>query len=153
MKQYRFGTLPGGEEVTAYEFGNEALTAVVLDYGATVQKLLWNGTDIIGGYDDIEGYLVSGGYQGALIGRYANRIRGGKFVLNGKEYALAVNEADKGNHLHGGNVGFDRRMWKAEPFSDTDSEGVVFSYHSPAGEEGYPGTLEVKVTYRIRGCD
>lgn len=153
MKQYTFGTLPDGRTVTAYEFGNDTLRAVVLNYGGIAQKLVFNGTDVIGGYDDIEGYLVSDGYQGALIGRYANRIKGGRFSLNGETVQLAVNEAERGNHIHGGAVGFDKRIWNAEPFSDKEGEGVILTLHSPDGEEGYPGNMDVKVTYRINGGD
>ena len=153
MKQYLFDTLEDGRAVTAYEFGNEELLLTVLDYGGILQKVLFRGTDIIGGYDKIEGYRTQSGYQGALIGRYANRIRGGRFTLNGKEYQLAQNEAERGNHLHGGNIGFDKRFWDAKPVTVDGGEALELTLVSPDGEENYPGTVQVKVTYTVRGTD
>ena len=92
MNSYVFDKLPCGCEITAYEIGNDTVRATILNYGGIIQKLYYKGTDIIGGYDTLEGYQVSDGYQGALIGRYANRIRGGRFTLNGVDYQLAQNE-------------------------------------------------------------
>ena len=87
-----FDNLPDGRLVIAYEFGNDTLRATVLNFGGIIQKLCYKGVDLVGGYDTIEGYDTSDGYQGALIGRYSNRIRGGRFTLNGTEYQLAQNE-------------------------------------------------------------
>lgn len=153
MNTYLFDTLPDGRAVTAYEIGNETVRATILNYGGIIQKLLYKGTDIIGGYDDIKGYLVSDGYQGALIGRYANRIRDARFTLNGTEYQLAANESERNNHLHGGNVGYDKKIWDVTPGTDCDGEHLVLTLTDPDGNENYPGTVSVKVTYSVCGED
>ncbi len=153
MNAYIFDVLPDGRAVVAYEIGSDAVKATILSYGGIIQKLLYHGTDIIGGYDTLEGYLTSDGYQGALIGRYANRIRGGKFTLNGEEIQLACNESARGNHLHGGQIGFDQKIWNVQPVTDKESESLVLTLTSPDGEENYPGTVQVKVTYTVRGND
>lgn len=153
MKTYIFDKLPDGREVTAYEIGSETLQATILNYGGIIQKLLYKGTDIIGGYDKIEGYLVSDGYQGALIGRYANRIRGAKFTLNGVEYRLAANEEARGNHLHGGMEGYDKKFWAVEGKTDCDGEHLMLTLTDPDGNENYPGTVSVRVTYSVCGAD
>lgn len=151
MKNYIFDKLPDGREVTAYEIGNDTVRATILNYGGIIQKLLYKGTDIIGGYDKLEGYLVSSGYQGALIGRYANRISNASFTLNGETYKLYVNEEERGNSLHGGKVGYDKIIWAVEAKSDCDGEHLVLTHTDPDGFEGYPGTVEVKVTYSVVG--
>ena len=146
-----FDKLPDGRLVIAYEFGNDTLRATVLSFGGIIQKLCYKGVDIVGGYDTIEGYETSDGYQGALIGRYSNRIRGGRFTLNGTEYQLAQNEAARGNHLHGGNVGYDSRTWNVEARSDSGGEHLVLTHTDEDGRENYPGTVQVRVTYTIDG--
>lgn len=100
--------------------------------------------DIVLGYDEVSGYQTYGGYLGALVGRYANRIGNAYFELNGKGYQLAKNDGE--NHLHGGNVGFSHRVWDVEI---TGSASVAFSLVSPDGEENYPGTLKVRVEYSL----
>lgn len=104
--------------------------------------------DVLAGFDRAEEYVNDRGtYFGAVVGRVANRIGGGRFELDGRQYRLALN--DNGvNHLHGGNVGFDKRFWKSEQSSP---ECVTFSYTSPDGEEGYPGELRVEVKYELLG--
>lgn len=149
MKQYLFDRLPCGTEVTAYEIGGESLRVTILNYGGIIQKLLCKGTDIVGGYDRIEGYRVSDGYQGALIGRYANRIRNARFTLNDTEYQLAANEASRGNHLHGGSIGYDQRIWNVEYQQKDGGEQLILTLTDLDGTEGYPGTVEVKVTYTV----
>ena len=101
--------------------------------------------DIVLGFDTLDGYLKDSPYFGALVGRYGNRIAKGRFTLDGKTYTLAVNNGP--NHLHGGIKGFDKVIWKAEPLSG--KTGIVFSRRSPDGEEGYPGNLDVRVTYEL----
>lgn len=147
-----FGTLPTGDKVYAYTFTAQNGAAVtILNYGGIINKLMIPDrdgrlADVICGFDEIEGYLESDGYQGALIGRYGNRIADGRFTLNGKEYVLAKN--DNGlKTLHGGNVGFDKKIWDVTPFMEADKAGLVLCLTSPDGDEGFPGTLKVKVTY------
>ncbi|MBQ8576449.1 MAG: galactose mutarotase [Clostridia bacterium] len=151
MNSYLFDKLPDGRDVIAYEIGNDTVRATILNYGGIIQKLLYKGIDIIGGYDKVEGYLVSDGYQGALIGRYANRIRDAKFTLNGVEYQLAANESARNNHLHGGMVGYDKKIWDVAPKTDCDGEHLVLTLVDPDGNENYPGTVNVKVTYSVCG--
>lgn len=148
IEQKPFGTTARGERVTLFEIRTPELTARVLDYGATVQSLLVkdkNGktVDVVLGHDTIEGYETHDGYLGACVGRVANRLGGAEFTLSGKTYTLAKNDGE--NHLHGGLRGFDKYVWDAEILDD----GVRFSRVSPDGEEGYPGTLQVSVTYRV----
>ncbi len=148
-----FDKLPTGEEVYAYTFRTEkGAEATILTYGGIVNRLLVpdkNGklVDVICGFDNIESYLKhKGSYYGALIGRYGNRIANGSFTLNGKVYTLAKN--DKGlKTLHGGNIGFDSKFWDAVPFVEKTKAGLELTLVSPDGDEGFPGTLTVKVTY------
>jgi len=155
IKKEIFGRLPDGKEVEAFILTNShGLRAKIMTYGATLISLETpdrNGqlADIVLGHNNLEGYLKreTNPYFGATVGRYANRLAKGRFILNGKEYHLATNDGP--NHLHGGLNGFDRVLWKGEPFKEEQALGVKFSYLSPDGEEGYPGNLEVVVTYRL----
>lgn len=120
-------------------------------YGAILQSLTApdrNGTfaDIVLGFDSIDGYVGVPHYFGAIVGRYGNRIAKGKFTLDGKDYALAVNNGT--NHLHGGLNGFDKVVWSAGPVNDA-GDAVTLSYVSPDGEEGYPGEVTLSVTYTL----
>lgn len=146
-----FGTTPEGEAVSLISLHNGTLSCQVLTYGATLRSLHVpdrNGTpvDIVLGYDTLEEYMSNDGYLGAIVGRFANRIQGGKFTLNGQAYALPLN--DGRNHLHGGFKGFSHRVWKIEKL---DPASVELSLTSPDGEEGYPGNLTVHVTYALSG--
>ncbi|MBR5288836.1 MAG: galactose mutarotase [Clostridia bacterium] len=143
-----FGVTKDGREVTAFTLKNGAVSAVILDYGCTIQSLIVpdkNGkpVDVVLGYDTVKGYEDGDGYLGAAIGRVGNRIAKGKFTLNGKDYTLAVNNGP--NHLHGGLVGFDSVIWDAKVSEDA----LAFTRLSPDGEEGYPGNLLVTITYRL----
>lgn len=139
-----FGKTKDGQGVTRWFMENGRGTrAAVLDYGATLQSLLFQGTDVVLGFDDMVGYETQDAYVGAVIGRVANRIGGGRFHLNGKEYKLYVNNAP--NHLHGGKAGFDKKIWRTEPRED----GLHLFLTSPDGEEGYPGRLDVEVRYAL----
>ena len=143
-----FGTTKNGEQVTAYTLKNGAMSAVILDYGCTIQALYapdknGNPVDVVLGYDTIAEYEANDGYLGAAIGRVGNRIAKGKFTLNGKDYTLAVNNGP--NHLHGGLVGFDSVIWEAKVTEDQ----LIFTRLSPDGEEGYPGNLNVTISYRL----
>ena len=103
------------------------------------------------GFDNLEGYLGQHPFFGGTIGRYANRIAKGKFTLDGKEYQLALNNGP--NSLHGGQLGFNRRVWKAEPLEEKNGAAVRLSYLSKDGEENYPGNLHVSVTYTLTNTD
>lgn len=128
----------------AFSLENGELSVVVLSYGATVQSIRFAGLDVAGGYDTLGEYKLSGGYQGATIGRCANRIRNGIISYGGVRYVLAKNEKET-THLHGGTVGFDKCMWEPEPEGDSLRLRLV----SPDGDEGYPGRLDVCVTYTV----
>ena len=140
-----FGNLADGRAVTCWTMDNGLVQAQVLDYGATIRALVVDGVDVVLGYDTIEEYVSNDGYLGATIGRVGNRIKGGRFELNGKSYQLALNDGE--NHLHGGNEGFNAKIWSVEQVEN----GLMFSYTSPDGEENYPGTLQVKVTMTLEG--
>ena len=146
-----FGSLADGSAVTAWTLiSDDGLRAEILDYGVTIRSLTVpdrDGTpvDVVLGYDTLDEYVQNRGYVGATIGRFANRIGGASFSLNGETYTLAAN--DGVNHLHGGEQGFDKRIWAAE---ETET-GIRFSLTSPDGEEGYPGTLQVTVTVSWQG--
>ena len=151
-----FGFTREGEKVHAFTITNETgASCTLLDYGATVQALCVPNrdgglTDVVLGYDTVAEYENANYFLGATIGRLANRLGGAKFELAGKEYVLAKNDGD--NCLHGGVKGFDRCMWRAE--FDAESYAVRFSRLSPDGEEGFPGNLNVAVTFRLTriGC-
>jgi len=122
----------------------------IISYGARIVSLLapdknGNFADIVLGYENIEGYLKDNDpmYLGCIVGRYANRIKDGKFTLEGKEYSLFINNAP--NTLHGGEKGFDKKVWDGKQEGNT----LTLSYHSPDGEEGYPGNLMVKKIYTL----
>ncbi|MDP0498785.1 MAG: aldose epimerase family protein [Verrucomicrobiota bacterium JB022] len=147
---------PDGKKVTLYTLENDnGVSVSIMDYGATIVN--WMAPDRDGklgdialGFDGIEGFTQAGNpYLGAAIGRYGNRIANGKFELDGETYTLATN--DGANHLHGGKQGFDKRMWKAK--ADKKSNAVAFSYVSADGEEGYPGKLDVTITYTLESDD
>ena len=154
-----FGNLLSGQEVSMFTLINtNGIELHVMDYGGIITSLKTPDrhgvlADIVLGYDNITGYLTSSPYFGAIVGRYANRIANGRFALDGKTYTLAVNNGR--NSLHGGLVGFDKVMWHAESFDSSSSGrvGVVFSYISVDGEEGYPGTLRAMVTYTLTDTD
>ena len=149
-----FGKKPDGSEVYAYTLTNKSgASARILTMGGIIANLYMPDrdgklADVIFGFDSVDDYLNGGGYQGALIGRYGNRIGSGRFTLNGVTYQLAQNDNGK-NHLHGGNVGFNQKLWDAVPFETSDSCGLILTLISPDGEENYPGKLDVKVTYTL----
>ncbi len=103
--------------------------------------------DVVLGFDSLAGYEADELYLGTLVGRYANRIAMGRFAIDGRSYALTRNDGD--NHLHGGAHGFNRAIWQARTFSTRHAVGATLAYESPAGDEGYPGTLTVRVTYSL----
>lgn len=147
-----FGFLPNGEEVYAYTLRNrKGMSVKILNYGGVIVELLVPDrhgrlADVVGGYDDLSSYLEGDGYQGALIGRVCNRIAKGRFFLEGKEYCLFQN--DGANHLHGGRIGFSGKLWKGTEIDGEEPE-LRLSLISPHGDEGYSGSLEVTVSYRL----
>lgn len=148
-----FGTLKTGEEVYIYTLDNHnGVCAEILNYGGIVRNLYVtdrNGvkTDVVLGRETLGDYLKNDGYIGAAIGRHANRIARGEFVLNGKTYNVGINEGK--NSLHGGIVGYDSRVWTANE-GGTDSEpALVLTLTSPDGEEGFPGTVNITLTYTL----
>lgn len=153
MKCEQFGALPGGEEIFRYTLQNaNGITVDIITYGAAVQRLLvpdkrGNFADILLGYDTLEGYLHDSSYQGVIVGRYGNRIQKGTFSLDGKTYRLTINDGE--NHLHGGKNGFHKKVWKVVTTSDSPVPSVILEIQSPAGEEGYPGTVTLRVEYRL----
>lgn len=150
-----FGETQDGEVVHVYTLKNRnGLSADIMTYGATVVRLMapdrhGQFADVLLGFDNLADYENKSPYFGCVVGRYGNRIADGTFTLDGKTYTLAVNNADENvnAHLHGGNKGFDKVVWRAKPVITGHDAGVTLWHTSPDGDEGYPGTLEMKVTY------
>ncbi|MFG3213726.1 aldose epimerase family protein [Streptomyces tendae] len=146
-----FGTLSDGTPVHRWTLERSGVRVRVLSYGGIVQSAEvpdrdGHPADVVLGFADLDGYVAHPEpYFGALVGRYANRIAGGRFPLDGRTYALTPNEGP--NTLHGGARGFDKRVWDVTAVE----EGVRLSRVSPHGEEGFPGRLEVSVTYTLDG--
>ena len=131
---------------------NNGMSIVLSNFGATIISINTpdkNGkiTDIIGGYDTLESYIEADGYQGAIIGRVGNRICEGKFTLDGIDYNLYINNGP--NHLHGGKIGYDKRVWNVLSTNDSDEPSIKFFLLSKDGEEGYPGNLSITITYSL----
>ena len=154
MEQQRipFGTMPDGTEVELISLAQGALACRILTYGGAIQSLTvpdrtGEPVDVVLGFDSLEDYRAQDKYIGALIGRYGNRIGGASFSLNGREYPLAANDGGV-NHLHGGLQGFDKQVWRVEALSDAS---LTLALDSPDGQEGYPGSLSVQVTYTLTG--
>jgi len=152
-KRENAGKLKDGTMVEAVTLSNaHGVSARILSYGATLQSFKGPDkagkiADVVLGYDDAEAYESRPNYFGVTVGRYANRIAGGKFALDGKSYQLPLN--DKTNSLHGGGKGFDKQVWRIVSVNSGPSASVVFALTSPDGDSGYPGKLEVKVTYAL----
>ena len=154
MNKRPFGTLKTGTALTEYALDNANRIQVrVIPYGGIItavevpdrQGIVRN---VVLGFDDLSHYETCTTYFGCVAGRYANRIARGKFSLGGKAYQLAVNDGP--NHLHGGLRGFDKRLWEvAREFSEPEGEGLELHYLSPDGEENYPGSLDVSMTYTL----
>ena len=145
-----YGTTPEGEEVEQYTLRNEnGMEVKIITYGGRITSLTapdadGNFEDVVLGFSSLEQYTKDNPFFGALIGRYGNRIAKGKFSLDGEEYTLAQNDGE--NHLHGGEKGFDKVVWKVE---EADTSALKLSYISEDMEEGYPGRLETVVTYTL----
>ena len=148
-----FGRTKNGREVTAYTLtGAGGLVLEVLDWGGRVNRvILPDGKDIVIGFDSPAGWEDGDPYYGCLIGRYANRIKNGKFSLDGVDYTLKCNNfpAGIGCALHGSDGGWHDRIWDVAPFEEGDDVGLSLSLVSPDGEGGFPGTVEVQVKYTV----
>ena len=146
-----FGKMPDGTPVEMFTLTNaNGVEVRAISYGAIITSLrvpdrTGKVADVVLGFDALEGYLKGHPYFGCVVGRYGNRIGKGQFTLDGHTYKLPTNNGP--NHLHGGIVGFDKYVWTAEPVKGRNA--VAFSRTSPDGEEGYPGTLKVRVTYTL----
>ncbi|MFE9673145.1 aldose epimerase family protein [Streptomyces sp. NPDC006259] len=154
MEKTLFGTLADGTEVSSWSLENGGTRLRVLDRGGIVQSLEIPDrhgayANVCLGFDTIEDYVAASPYFGALIGRFGNRVAGGRFTLDGESHQLPLNDGD--HSLHGGTEGFDRCLWEVEPFTDGADVGLRLYRTSPDGEMGYPGTLKVRVTYTLTG--
>ena len=153
VKKEAFGKTSDGVAVERYTLTNtNGMTAKIITYGAILTELDVPDRDgklgdVVLGFDNLKDYLAGHPYFGATVGRVANRIAKGEFTLDGKKYKLAVNNPP--NSLHGGQKGFDKVVWQAEPETLPDAAAVKFTYVSKDGEEGYPGNLSVTVVYTL----
>lgn len=154
IKTEPFGRTPAGALVTRYTLQNKhGLRACLMDFGANLLSLETpdrdgSFADIVLGYAKFDEYLHDPCYFGATIGRVANRIRDGRFALDGAEYRLATNDRGR-HHLHGGPGGFSARLWQATPLETPDATGLRFTLQSADGDENYPGNLSSRVTYTL----
>jgi aldose 1-epimerase len=150
-----FGHLPGGTPVESVTLrGAGGFEVAVIAYGAAVQALRvpdreGRCADIVLGYDELAPYVAERRFFGATVGRYANRIAGGRFELDGQRVQLPLNDGP--NTLHGGPDGFDRKLWRIEALDGGPAPSVTLSYASPDGEGGFPGALSARVTYALTG--
>ncbi|HEX2456226.1 MAG TPA: aldose epimerase family protein [Vicinamibacterales bacterium] len=146
-----FGKLADGRAVERFTLTNaHGMEVQAITYGGIITSLkvpdrAGKMADVVLGFDSLDGYLTNAPFFGAIIGRYGNRIAKGQFTLDGHTATLVKNNGP--NHLHGGTKGFDKQLWTAEPVAGKNA--VVFTRTSPDGEEGYPGTLKVRVTYTL----
>jgi aldose 1-epimerase len=147
-----FGTYEGGK-VTLFTLTNaNGAEARIINYGAIVVSLKVPDRegklrDVVLGYDDLPGYVKDKDFFGSTVGRYGNRIGAGKFKLDGKTYQLDLNNGP--NHLHGGSHGFFKQLWQGEAVKGKEGPGVKLTYVSKDGEEGYPGTVTMTVTFTL----
>lgn len=151
-KKLQFGKLADGTAIEAVELSNGRVSTRIITLGAAVQSLKVPDRggkvgEIVMGHDTPAEYVAKPQYFGATVGRYANRIRAGKFSLDGKSYQLATNDGP--NHLHGGVKGLDKVVWKIDSVKSGSPATVVLSHVSPDGDGGYPGTLKVTATYSL----
>ncbi|MFN0086095.1 MAG: aldose epimerase family protein [Blastocatellia bacterium] len=153
LKKEIFGKTADGQEVEIYTLTNgNGVEARIMTYGAIVVSLkapdpTGKMEDVVLGFDDLDSYLKGHPFFGAVAGRYGNRIGKARFTLNGMDYKLAANNGP--NSLHGGTKGFDKHVWKAKPGASKDGASLELSHISRDGDEGYPGTLSVRVTYTL----
>jgi aldose 1-epimerase len=154
VSRREFGTMPDGTVVDSYTLTNPAgMSLTILTYGGALQSVEVPDRDgrianVALGFSNLDDYLgANNPYLGCLIGRFANRISGGRLTLDGTTYQLPINVGS--DSLHGGVAGFDKKVWAAEQVHEDGARGVRLTYTSPDGEQGYPGTLETEVTYLL----
>lgn len=153
IQQELFGTTHEGTEISRFILSNDReITATVTNFGATLTSLTLpdrNGNieEVTLGFDTLEEYTAGTWFCGATIGRYANRMKDGRFTLDGCEYQLDQNSFP--SHLHGGQKGFHKKVWTADTNAASDSVSLILSCVSNDGEEGYPGNVSVTVTYTL----
>lgn len=147
-----FGTLDAGQEVYYYTMKNASgMSVKICEFGGAIMELrtpdkFGRFADVVGGFDSLRDYVLSPGYIGALIGRTGNRIAKGRYQIDGKEYSAYCNNGN--NSLHGGKVGYSHRIWDVKPV-DGEEPKLILTLHSPDGEEGYPGNVDITVTYAL----
>ena len=146
MEIREFGILPDGREVLQYILKTREAEVRILNFGGIITDFIYDGRNVVCGFDTLDDYLRDDSYQGALIGRLANRIGNASFYLNGKCYHVGANEGK--NSLHGGNIGFNRRLFNTQK---AEENTLTLTLFSPDGEEGYPGNLTLKATYSLDG--
>lgn len=152
-----FGKMPNGESVQLFTLRNKnGIETSITNYGGIIVTLkTFDGkgllADVALGFDTLERYLQPHPYFGSIIGRYGNRIGKARFTLDGATYTLAKNNGE--NSLHGGNEGFDKKLWNARTESGEQGQTLILEYTSPDGEEGYPGTLRTEVRYTLSDDD
>lgn len=157
LQKEPFGTLADGTAVERYTMTNaNGVEVSLLTYGGIVTAIrvpdrTGKRDNVVLGFSKLEDYVAQNPYFGTITGRYANRIASGRFTIEGREYQLAVNNGP--NALHGGKAGFDKKVWQAREASAADGIAVALAYRSPDGEEGYPGNLDVRVTYTLTDAD
>ncbi|MDP9066266.1 MAG: galactose mutarotase [Pseudomonadota bacterium] len=148
-----YGSMAEGGRATLYTLTNDAGGSIgITDYGAIIVSIgvpdrRGRPADVVLGYDSLTGYFANKPYFGAVIGRYANRIDQARFMLDGEVHRLSAN--DGGNTLHGGLIGFDKKLWQGIAFERTDVRGVELTHRSANGDQGFPGNLEVRVIYTL----
>lgn len=153
IEKSTFGELPDGQIATLYTLKNShGVTAKITDYGGIITHFLvpdkeGNFEDVVLGFDNLDDYLGGHPFFGALVGRYGNRIANAQFTLEGQTYTLHANNGP--NSLHGGKVGFDKKIWETKEVLTESSAGLQMTYLSPDMEEGYPGNLQVMVNYTL----
>ncbi|MGB5633604.1 MAG: aldose epimerase family protein, partial [Waterburya sp.] len=155
VTKIEFGQTQDGQKVELYTLTNtNGLVAKITNYGAIVTELHLPDNkgkldDVVLGFDSLDDYLVANRhlYFGAVVGRVANRIKDARFTLDGQQYSLAANANP--HHIHGGNQGFDKVVWSAEPINSSQGQALKLTYLSPDGEEGYPGNLAVTAIYTL----
>lgn len=153
IKQSIFGKMPDDKAVEQFCLTNQQGVSVeILNLGGIIRRwLIPNGknthTDIVLGYDSVDDYLADDSYLGALVGRYANRIKQGKFSLAGIDYQADINQGE--NCLHGGRQGFNSKVWQCKVLSSGENPSIMLELSSPDGDQGFPGNIAVKVIYTL----
>jgi len=153
IDQCTFGNMPDGTPIEQFCLTNrQGVSVEILNLGGIIRRWLIPNdkklhTDIVLGFDTVDEYLSDDSYLGALVGRYANRINKGKFCLGGIDYRTDINQGN--NCLHGGSQGFNSKVWQSTVLSNGDNPSIMLQLSSPNGDQGFPGTISVKVIYTL----